>query len=137
MEQKPVIRFTYGKTDKIKGRKVIEALFKEGRHIHLPSLRVTYSIATATTPSLQAGVSVSKRNFKKAVDRNRIKRLLREAWRLQKHELQQSLTVNQKSMQVFLVFTGKELPAYADLFEKTGKIITRLKTVVHETERNT
>ena len=75
---------------------------------------------------LQTGIGVSSRHFKKAVDRNRIKRLMREAWRLQKNELQESLIKNNKTISVFILYTGKELPAYNLVFEKFTNIINRL-----------
>ena len=75
---------------------------------------------------LQAGVGVSSKNFKKAVDRNRIKRLMREAWRLQKNGLHAQLEERQKSMSVFFLYVGKELPAYEIIFEKMGSAIKKL-----------
>lgn len=75
---------------------------------------------------LQAGVGVSSRNFKKATDRNRIKRLMREAYRLQQGILQDHLTLHQRNLSVFFLYTGKELPPYDLLFEKMGLAIKRL-----------
>jgi len=75
---------------------------------------------------LQAGVTVSTRNFKKAVDRNKIKRLTREAYRVQKNIVLQKLEAENKCMKVFFVFVGKELPSFAMLHEKLGLILERL-----------
>jgi ribonuclease P protein component len=80
----------------------------------------------ADDKKLQVGLTVSSRNFKKAVDRNRIKRLMREAWRLQKNELQLSPLLANQSLKVFLIFTGKELPEYAMVYQKVTAVITRL-----------
>lgn len=85
-----------------------------------------------TQANLQAGVGVSSKYFKKAVDRNRIKRLMREAYRLQKNELQQFLKEQEKSMSVFFLYQGKELPAYEDVCEKMSIIIKRLIKLSNE-----
>lgn len=77
--------FTYPKKEKLKSKLLIEQLFTEGKAVSAYPLRMIY-LKTEFDDDTQfkTGVSVSKRNFKKAVDRNRIKRLLREAYRLNK-----------------------------------------------------
>src|SRR5690349_2446645 len=107
-----VKKFTLNKTERLKRRKIIEQLFSEGRAVTAFPIRVQYKLGQPETAQLQAGFSVSSRNFKKAVDRNRIKRLLREAYRLQKAPLEQALQTKQQQLALFLIYTGKELPAY-------------------------
>ena len=63
---------------------------------------------------LRAGVSVSSRNFPRATDRNRVKRLLRETYRLQKHLLQEAIPPTQ-GLDLFFVYTDKVLPEFAML----------------------
>ena len=76
---------------------------------------------------LQAGVTTSSRNFKKAIERNRVKRVLREAYRLQKLPLQQHLKEKNISLALFFIYKGKELPVFAEVYEKMGIILQRLQ----------
>ena len=77
--------FSYPKKEKLKSQKLIEQLFSEGKSVSAFPLKLVY-LKTEFEDEVQfkTGVSTSKRNFKNAVDRNRIKRLLREAYRLHK-----------------------------------------------------
>ena len=77
------MKFTFNKKDRLKSQKLIEKLFLEGKSVTSFPLKLIYlKTEVAGDHTIKAGVSVSKRNFKKAVDRNRIKRLLRECYRL-------------------------------------------------------
>ena len=77
--------FSYPKKEKLKSQKLIEQLFSEGKSVSAYPLRMVYLKSKFDDDTqFKTGVSVSKRNFKKAVDRNRIKRLLREGYRLNK-----------------------------------------------------
>ena len=82
---------------------------------------------------LQAGFSVSKRHFKKAVDRNRIKRLMREAYRLQKNELELIIKSRPVNLVFFIIYTGKDLPDYPLVFEKVKGILLKLQKISNET----
>jgi ribonuclease P protein component len=80
---------------------------------------------------LQAGVSVSKRYFKKAVDRNKIKRLIREAYRLQKNELESHLIDSNQKLSLFLIYTGKDIPSYQQISDGCEMIIKKLIKSIH------
>ncbi len=130
-------QFTLNKRERIKKRKEIECLFKEGMVFNVSPLRVFYFFdrdrhSEALEESkektfLKVGVGVSKRHFKKAVDRNRIKRLMREAYRLQKLPLQNMLKEKGYSLQVFFIYTGKELPEYLLIKEKIAIVLLQLQ----------
>ena len=128
-------QFTLGKTERLKSRKQIEELFSEGKSFAVFPYKVFYHTVNcqpSTVNYLQFGVGVSTRNFKKAVDRNRVKRLTREAWRLQKNELKAKLKNSKKELNVFLIFTGKELPGYNFVQEKLTVILNKLIKLVDE-----
>ena len=80
------MQFTFNKQEKLKSKKLIEQLFIEGKSVSAYPLKLIYlKIDHNGEYPIKAGVSVSKRKFKSAVDRNRIKRLLRESYRIHKH----------------------------------------------------
>jgi len=113
----------------MKSRKQIEHLFKAGKTVSAQPLRLYYVLQPlpAGECSLLFGVAVGTKHFKRAVHRNRVKRLIREAWRLQKNELQQQLQQSGLQMQVFVLYTGKELPAYQLIYDKTTIALQKLE----------
>lgn len=96
------------------------------------NLRIFYHHYKEGSPGLQFGAGVSIRLFKRAVDRNRIKRLLREAWRLQKSSLQENAKTRLKQLNIFFLYTGKELPLYPQVFELAGKAIVKIERALNE-----
>lgn len=79
---------------------------------------------------LQAAFSVSSKNFKKAFLRNKIKRMMREAYRLQKAALQNELKENQKNLAVFIIYSGNTLPQFENIFEKMGVVLQQLLKII-------
>lgn len=122
-------KFTLGKNERLKSRKRLEELFNRGKSFNQSPIRVLY---LPVAEGLQAGVGVSARHFKKAVDRNRIKRLIREAWRLQKNPLQEILKKRESGLIVFLNYTFREKPEYPDVFEAIRKCISKLCNIPDE-----
>lgn len=125
-------RYTFKKEEKLKSRKAIEQLFKEGKSFSGFPFKIIWKFNEVSAAQLQAGFTVSSKQFKKAVDRNRIKRLMREAYRLQKNQLKEHLKIRQKKMAVFFIYVGNELPDHATVFSKTGAAIRRLVKIVNE-----
>lgn len=124
-------RYLLKKEDRLKSQKAIETLFKQGLSFsHFP-FRVLW-LKPNIGEGLQVGFSASTKNFKKATDRNRIKRLMREAYRLQKNDLQFRLLSKQKSLHLFIIFIGKDLPDYEVIFEKTSAVLKRITKLVDE-----
>jgi len=126
----PAPQFTLGRNERIKSRKKLEELFQRGQQLQVGSYRI-YWLSSPET-GLQVGVSAGKRHFKRAVDRNRIKRLIREAWRLQKNHLRTWLQNNEKGLVVFIIYTGKEIPLYEKVYPKIGKVIEKLQAKLLE-----
>ncbi|MEO5941889.1 MAG: ribonuclease P protein component [Ferruginibacter sp.] len=118
-------RYFLKKTDRLKSRTVIDLLFEKGNSFSNFPFKVIW-LPQNNISTLQVGIGVSSRNFKKAVDRNRIKRVIRESWRLQKNELQEHLQANNKKLSVFILYTNKEIPDYDFVFEKITHVVNRL-----------
>ena len=76
---------------------------------------------------VQVGFSASSRHFPRAVDRNRVKRLGREAWRLQKQSLYDHLRLQSRQLAVFLIYTDKKIAPFPLLHQKISVILERLK----------
>ena len=110
-------RYTFKKDEKLKSRKTIEQLWQFTELAKAP---------------VQTGFAVSSKHFKKAVDRNRIKRLMREAYRLQKNELQTQLMLQRKQLAVFIIYVGNELPDHDFIVEKMNPVLTRLIKITNE-----
>ena len=116
------MRCTFKKQEKLKKSKLISRLFIEGKSLTVFPIKLVYLETKHQSPyKIQAGVSASKRNFKKAVDRIRIKRLLREAYRKNKHSIYNSEQIN-KHILMFIYLGNKELE-YEEIEGKMQKII--------------
>ncbi|HMK03593.1 MAG TPA: ribonuclease P protein component [Ferruginibacter sp.] len=130
----PKQRYTFTKEERLKSRKTIEQLFAQGKSFSIFPFRVIWKWEESAGTGLQAGFTAGSKHFKKAVDRNRIRRLMREAYRLQKTELRDQLKKQQKSLSVFFIYSGNELPQYQLAFDKMGAALTRLIKIVHEND---
>ena len=130
-------RFGFPRKEKLKSRKKIEELFLTGQRFVQFPVRVTFRFNRAEEePLIQVGVTASKKYFRKAVDRNRIKRLLREAYRLEKNGLLE--TANQKGLsgEVFFMYTDKAIAPFEVIKDAVNKSITRLQKFVNATNEN-
>ncbi len=102
--------FSFPKSERIKSKKVLERIFTEGNSMkHFPIKLFYLPTAPAENTGIQVAVAVPKRNFKRAVDRNRIKRLLRETYRKNKHLVFNNMEGNYAFVFLYL---GKEMPDY-------------------------
>jgi ribonuclease P protein component len=124
------LNFTYGKKEKLKSKKLIDQLFTEGQSVSAFPLRLVF-LETSFEDAIIAktGVSVSKRHFKTAVDRNRIKRLLREAYRLNKHDYFNNITTQYAFM---ILYIGKEKPAFEQVEIKMKVLFEKFSNKISE-----
>ena len=104
---------TFRKKERLSKQKEIDLLFEKGTSFTVYPLRVVY-VEKQSVSGAEAAVliSVPKKKFKQAVKRNRIKRLIREAYRLNKQTLLQSLREKEKGLFIGFLFVGNELPEW-------------------------
>ncbi|MCL4146459.1 UNVERIFIED_CONTAM: hypothetical protein GTU68_022661 [Idotea baltica] len=123
------MKFTLGKQERLKSKKLIEKLYREGKTVKVFPLRMVYlKISHTSNFPAQVGFSVPKRNFKLAVHRNKLKRLMREAYRLQKNIVYDNL----EEQYVFMIsYLGKEMFVYHKLHEKMKALLEKF---VNETK---
>ena len=115
--------FSFPKKEKLKCKRLIEQLFTEGKGVSNYPIKLIYlRTILPEDVQVQAGVTVSKRNFKKAVQRNRIKRLLRESYRLNKHLVFNNI---EGSFAFLFLYIGKEISEY-------HQVEASMKAVLHK-----
>lgn len=113
------MRFTLGKDEKLKSRKSIAELFQNGSSVKSFPIKMIYTrINEGCGTSMKVAFSVPKRKFKLAVDRNRIKRMMRECYRQNKH----SFYMEAKSYNVMFIYMGAKEPIYKELESKFLKV---------------
>lgn len=102
--------FTFPKQEKLKSKKIIKDLFEKGSSFYLYPFKILYIKNTETPSDLvpQLLISVSKRNFRRAVKRNRIKRLIREAYRLNKPALLTKIPATLFPLAIGIMYVSKE-----------------------------
>ena len=120
--------FTYPKKEKLKSKTTIDLLFSEGNSVSKFPLRLVYvENKEANAVLLKMGVSVSKKYFKKAVDRNYFKRVLRETYRLNKHILLDSL---EKPYVIMFFYQTKERLSFQEIEEKTIQLFQKFNETI-------
>lgn len=129
---KPKMKFTYPKAEKLKSKTTIDLLFSKGKSVAKYPLRLVYMAGDfgENTP-IKMGVSVSKKHFKKAVDRNYFKRVLRETYRLNKHLLLDNL--GQPYAFMFLYQTKDRL-SYEEINKKTVQLFEKFLVAIKSEE---
>jgi ribonuclease P protein component len=119
---------TFKRSERLKSEKIIGRLFASGGQAYLAyPVRVVWIPLTVPSESpVQVLVSAPKKQFKTATARNRIKRLVREAWRLHKHELYAQLAPGQPPIALLLMYIAKEELSFKEVENGVKKAISKL-----------
>lgn len=126
------MNFTYPKNEKLKSKITIGLLFTEGKSVSKYPLRLVYKAGSFDeSEKIKMGVSVSKKNFKKAVDRNYFKRVLRETYRLNKHLLIDNLDQPYSFM---FFYQTKDRLTYDEINTKTIQLFDKFLLQIKKEE---
>ncbi len=121
-------RFTLKKEERLSWKRYIDLLFEKGQSFVAFPLRVIYLAVDDEMPARSSIlISVSKKKFKRAVKRNKVKRQVREAYRLQKPELITLLEERNKNLMIGFLYLDKEIYPHTTIEKAMRKTITLLR----------
>lgn len=119
--------------ERLSSRKIIGSLFEEGSSLYSYPFTIAWmeSDPTQQYPA-RVAISVPKKRLKRAVDRNRVKRVVREAWRHNKTVLYEALEQQNITIVLMLIYTGTGIPSQADINIAIEKLILKLLIAIKE-----
>ncbi len=123
-----ILKNTFKKTERLNSKLLIEMLFADGKSFFIYPFRVKYIICKKDDGlPVQILISVPKKIHKSAVDRNRIKRLTREAYRKNKYILYDNYKVkDNEQLLLSIIYSGKTIASYSDIERKLILILHSL-----------
>lgn len=118
---------TYPKAERLKSSKIIDLLFSAGKSFAVYPLRIVWVSTPLNDDAypVKMALSVPKRKFPKAHQRNQLRRQIREAYRLQKHKLYKKLADQDQQYAMMIIYVGKEAIAYTDIQAAMKKLLHR------------
>lgn len=121
--------FQFSKRERLKSRKAISELFENGRLVYSYPVKMLYIRKTEQSGSeypVKCGFTVSKKNFKRAVCRNMLKRRMREAYRINKKIIYNILEKRTEVINIFFIYISKEELSYSQIEKSVYSAIEQL-----------
>jgi len=126
-------RLTFKKGERLKSRKTIQTLFDQNSSIKsYPFKLVWINEPNIEKFTLKMGVSVSKKIFKTAVKRNRIKRKMRECLRLNKSIIQNKIVYKKMNLSFMILYIGSDIVTYNEFDSKIKQLLIRLTDIINK-----
>lgn len=122
MDTKGQTKYTFPKSERLTGKKSIEELFAKGSSFFVHPIVLKYQLVEGASHKIL--IAVSKKALKKAVDRNLVRRRIREAYRLNKHQLSAK---NNSFYNLAFIYTDQNILAYKEIENKLCKLLQRLE----------
>jgi len=120
-------RNTLGLCERLKSEKSIDSLFDKGSSLFSNPIRLIYQLQPPSeSPSIKSGFTVSKKNFKRATDRNLLKRRMREAYRLNKFLFFEDNTKIETGVEIMFVYQGRDIENYQIIHDCINELLIKL-----------
>jgi len=124
-------RFGFSKAEKLCSQRVISSLFDDGESFFSYPFNIVWMVSTNRLEfPARLAISVPRKSFKKAVHRNRIKRMIREAWRYNKHNLYSFLEQHNYQLVIMLIYNGKNIPEFRTLMEDMREMVSKFSLIL-------
>jgi ribonuclease P protein component len=120
---------TFSKSERLCSKVLIDRLFEKGKSFNSFPFRITLLEIAESSAPIKIVISVPKRNFKKAVDRNKLKRQIREIYRKEKQKTYELL--GEKKIILMLIYTAKTKIEFKELEDKTKEMMDRLNKIIN------
>ena len=127
------MKFEFKRENHLKSKRIIDSLFLSGKALNKSPFRLLLSeVNDSDFEGVQVMISVPKRRFKLAVTRNRIRRQISEAYRLNSRELQQQIELEKKHLAMAIIYLGKKEPSFSLIQEKMIAALNELSSTLKE-----
>jgi ribonuclease P protein component len=125
---KSVINSRFVKAERLSSKKRLDCLFQNGNSKWEGCLRITYLLSDEVLDaSVQVIFSVPKRQFRRAVDRNLLKRRMREAYRTTKHDLYEKIKTENKYLLIAFLYVGKNIEGYTEIESNLQRLLFKIQ----------
>ncbi|HIU55205.1 MAG TPA: ribonuclease P protein component [Candidatus Gallibacteroides avistercoris] len=125
------------RNERLRGKSAIDRLFSRGRSFAVFPLRAVYSVVSVPdAPEISLLVSVSKKRFKRAVKRNKVKRLIKETFRLKKSIAAETLKESGKQVHLAILYLDKEIHPYHTFDSRMEELLKRLASEICKTNNS-